>query len=144
MTSPKKIDIYSDGSCIGNPGPGGWAAIILINGEEIGISGKEPDTTNNRMEMKAIIEALAWVRTKSKIKEEDLPNTKISIFSDSNLIIQTINQGWKRKANTDLWADMDRQRAWLNITWTWVKGHADNKYNNMADELAQSEAKKLT
>jgi ribonuclease HI len=139
-----KIDIYSDGSCIGNPGPGGWAAIILAEGKTFDVSGNEEDTTNNRMEMKAIVEALNWVRTKSGVKEDDLNSLKINIFSDSNLIIQTINQGWKRKANTDLWAEMDIKRAWLNITWNWVKGHADNKYNNMADELAQQEARKLT
>ena len=86
------------------------------------------------MEMLAIIESLKWLR------ENELTEKSIEIFSDSNLIIQTMNKGWKKKANQDLWAD-DKQRAWLNIKWTWVKGHADNKYNNMADELAVSETK---
>ncbi|MDA1060812.1 MAG: ribonuclease HI [bacterium] len=139
-----KIEIYTDGSCIGNPGPGGWAAIILFAGKEIEISGHEKDTTNNRMEMTAIIEALEWIRKKSRLSDEDLQNQKIEIYSDSNLIIQTMNQGWKKKANTDLWAEVDRLRAWLNIEWTWVKAHHTNKYNNKADELALSEAQKVS
>ena len=132
-----EIHIHTDGSCSGNPGPGGWGAVIHFNDEEIKISGGEKDTTNNRMEMTAIIEALKWLR------EKDLLERSIEVFSDSNLIIQTMNKGWKKKANIDLWAEMDKQRAWLNITWTWVKGHADNKYNNLADELAVSETQKF-
>jgi len=132
-----EIHIHTDGSCSGNPGPGGWGAVIHFDDEEIKISGGEKDTTNNRMEMTAIIEALKWLR------EKDLLERSIEIFSDSNLIIQTMNKGWKKKANIDLWAEMDKQRAWLNITWTWVKGHADNKYNNLADELAVSETQKF-
>ena len=133
----REIHIHTDGSCSGNPGPGGWGAVIHFDKEEIKLSGGEKDTTNNRMEMLAIIEALKWLR------ENDLSEKSIEIFSDSNLIIQTMNKGWKKKANQDLWAEMDKQRAWLNIKWTWVKGHADNKYNNMADELAVSETKKF-
>ncbi len=132
-----EIHIHTDGSCSGNPGPGGWGAVIHFNDEEIKISGGEKDTTNNRMEMTAIIEALKWLR------EKDILERSIEIFSDSNLIIQTMNKGWKKKANQDLWAEIDKQRAWLNIKWTWVKGHADNKYNNLADELAVSETQKF-
>lgn len=132
-----EIHIHTDGSCSGNPGPGGWGAVIHFDDEEIKISGGEKETTNNRMEMTAIIEALKWLR------EKDLLERSIEIFSDSNLIIQTMNKGWKKKANQDLWAEMDKQRAWLNIKWTWVKGHADNKYNNLADELAVSETQKF-
>lgn len=134
-----EIKIYSDGSCLGNPGPGGWAAIIIIEGKELKLSGNEVETTNNRMEMTAIIKALNWLNQNVK----DLKDTKIQIFSDSNLIIQTMNQGWKKKANKDLWAKMDQERAWLNITWNWVKGHHTNRYNNLADELAVKESKKL-
>ena len=133
----REINIHTDGSCSGNPGPGGWGAVIHFDDKEIKISGGNKDTTNNRMEMTAIIEALKWLR------EKDLAEGSIEIFSDSNLIIQTMNKGWKKKANTDLWAEMDKQRAWLNITWTWVKGHANNKYNNLADELAVSETQKF-
>lgn len=134
----RKIEIYTDGSCIGNPGPGGWAAIIIDNGEEKEISGNEKNSTNNRMEMMAISEALKWLRKKHK---ENVNELQINIYSDSNLIIQTLNKGWKKKANTDLWAEMDKQRAWLNISWNWVKGHHTNKYNNRADELAVKRAK---
>ena len=133
----REIHIHTDGSCSGNPGPGGWGAVIHFDKEEIKLSGGEKETTNNRMEMLAIIESLKWLR------EKELTEKSIEIFSDSNLIIQTMNKGWKKKANQDLWAEMDKQRAWLNIKWTWVKGHADNKYNNMADELAVSETKKF-
>lgn len=134
-----KIDIYTDGSCLGNPGPGGWAAVIIQDGKETKLFGNHPDTTNNRMEMQAIIEALKFLHN-----NHDAQSLEISIHSDSNLIIQTLTQGWKRKANTDLWAEMDKLRAWLNISWNWVKGHSTNKYNNLADELAVKAAKKLT
>ncbi len=140
----RKIEIYTDGSCIGNPGPGGWAAIILYEGKENKISGNDPDTTNNRMEMMAIIQALKWLRQKSGLSHEDLQNHKIEIHSDSNLIIQTMNQGWKKKANTDLWAELDRLRAWLDIGWKWVKAHHTDKYNNLADELAFKEAQEIS
>ncbi|MBP7670878.1 ribonuclease HI [Candidatus Gracilibacteria bacterium] len=133
------LTIYTDGSCIGNPGPGGWAALIIDEeNQETAISGHQPDTTNNRMEMQAIIEALKHLHAKHK----DLTKYQIDLYSDSNLIIQTLNQGWKKKANTDLWADIDRLRAWQNITWHWVKGHSTNKYNNIVDELAQKAARK--
>ena len=133
----REIHIHTDGSCSGNPGPGGWGAVIHYDKEEIQLSGGEKETTNNRMEMIAVIEALKWLR------ENEITEKSIEIFSDSNLIIQTMNKGWKKKANQDLWAEMDKQRAWLDIKWTWVKGHADNKYNNMADELAVSETQKF-
>ncbi|MBI4232052.1 ribonuclease HI [Candidatus Peregrinibacteria bacterium] len=140
----RKIEIYTDGSCLGNPGPGGWGAMILIDGKEESFSGSEKDTTNNRMEMTAIIKALEWIKDSSGLSHEDLQSHKILIHSDSNLIIQTLNQGWKRKANTDLWAEMDRLRAWLDIEWKWVKAHADNKLNNFVDELAFKAAQKAS
>lgn len=134
-----KIEIYTDGSCLGNPGPGGWAAVIHHGEETVEISGNEKESTNNRMEMTAIIRALQWVRENFPDK---LNNLKIILYSDSNLLVQSLNQGWKRKANTDLWAKMDKARAWLDIEWTWVKAHHTNKYNNRADELAFNEANK--
>lgn len=137
-----KIEIYTDGSCIGNPGPGGWAAIILFDKKEIEIKGRDKGTTNNRMEMTAVINAFKWLREKSKIKEDDLYKSKIHLYSDSNLIIQTMLQGWKKKANTDLWAKIDKETAWLPITWVWVKAHAENNFNNRVDELAFGEANK--
>lgn len=138
----RKIEIYTDGSCIGNPGPGGWAFIILIDDKKHHTSGHEPNTTNNRMEMTAIIKSLAWIREKSGLSHEDLQSHKIILYSDSNLLIQSLNNGWKRKANTDLWAEIDRLRAWLDIDWTWVKAHHTNKYNNEVDALAQRAARK--
>lgn len=137
-----KLEIYTDGSCLGNPGPGGWGVIILKDGKEISLKGGEKDTTNNRMEMTAVIRALEWLRYESKIPEQQLNNTKIKIHSDSNLIVQTMNKGWKRKANLDLWEEVDRMRAWLNIEWTWIKAHADNHHNNQVDALAFKEAQK--
>ncbi len=135
--SDKKIEIYTDGSCIGNPGPGGWGVLIMHDGKDTELSGNEKDTTNNRMEMMGIINALEWVNKNAK-------ESKITIYSDSNLIIKTINDGWKKKANTDLWAQIDKLRGWLNIEWKWVKAHAENKYNNRVDVLAFNQAKKLT
>ncbi len=128
------IEIYTDGSCIGNPGPGGWGAIILADKKYI-VSGNEPDTTNNRMEMKAIIAALKWLKTNNI-------SDPVTIHSDSNLIVQTMNKGWKKKANTDLWEMIDSLAPELNLTWKWVKAHATNKLNNEVDKIAFSEAEK--
>lgn len=138
-----EIHIYTDGSCKGNPGPGGWAAILIFPEEEIAIKGGEKDTTNNRMEMMAIIKSLAYLHEHSGEDKKNLAQTKIKIHSDSNLIIQTITKNWKRNKNTDLWAEMDKLRAWLNIDWIWVKGHANNVYNNKVDKLAQREAERF-
>ncbi|MBI2634042.1 ribonuclease HI [Candidatus Peregrinibacteria bacterium] len=135
---PLKIEIYTDGSCIGNPGPGGWAAMILIGGKDDKISGNEKHTTNNRMEMMAIIKALEYLH--KNIDRKFLSNTKIILYSDSNLLIQSINKNWKRKANTDLWAQLEKLRGWLNIEWKWVKAHHTNKYNNIVDKLALGQA----
>src|SRR3989338_3686001 len=132
------ITIYTDGSCLGNPGPGGWAALIINDDKETVLKGHEPHTTNNRMEMTAMIKALDWIREKSGLSHEDLQNHKIVLHSDSNLLIQTLNSGWKRKANIDLWAELDRLRAWLDIDWNWVKAHHIDKYNNLVDKLALS------
>ncbi len=136
----KTIDIYTDGSCLGNPGPGGWGVLVLDQEKEHELSGFHADTTNNRMEMSAIIEALKWIRENYSDQINDI---QINIFSDSNLIIQTLNKGWKKKANTDLWAEMEKLTAWLNINWTWVKAHSINKYNNKADSLAFAAAQSI-
>ena len=137
-----KIEIYTDGSCSGNPGPGGWASVILMSDREIKISGGEKMTTNNRMEMTAIIEALQWLKKSSGLPETELSQADITLFSDSNLLMQTLIQGWKRKANLDLWEKLDRARGWLTIKWVWVKGHSTNKYNNLADKLAVAACRK--
>ena len=138
-----KIKIYTDGSCLGNPGNGGWGAVILMDEKEYKISGGEKDTTNNRMEMKALIEALKWLYKRPGLTKEKINEIGVTVYSDSNLLIQTLSQGWKRKANLDLWAEIDKLRAWMNIEWVWVKAHAHNKYNNLADELALTAAGKF-
>lgn len=133
----KKIEIFTDGSCKGNPGPGGWAALLL---EEKALKpfavlkGHEAATTNNRMEMIGVIEALRYIH------EHHLQNHSVILFSDSNLIIQTLLQGWKRKANLDLWEELDSLNEELDIQFVWVRGHAKNKWNNECDKIAQKEA----
>jgi len=136
------IDIYTDGSCLGNPGVGGWGALIIKDNKEIILKGGEADTTNNRMEMTAVIEALKWINNKGILKG------KISLYSDSSLIIQTIMKGWKRKANLDLWEKFDEVNNKLMddeifINWNWIKGHANHAYNEKVDEIAVQESKKI-
>ncbi len=133
----KPLIIYTDGSCLGNPGAGGWAAIIQDNHAEVVLSGNETGTTNNRMEMMAIIQALKWV------KGHHGTDRKTKLYSDSSLLINTLNEDWKRKANTDLWADLDELREGLNVEWNWVKGHANNPLNERCDQLAVEEAGKV-
>jgi len=140
MPKNKNLVIYTDGSCLGNPGPGGWAAIIIEDGKIHEISGGEPSTTNNRMEMKAVIEALKYIREHNSI--ETLPTLNINFFIDSNLIVQTLNCGWKKKKNKELWAEIEKLSAWLSIKWDWIKAHHVDKFNNQVDELANGEAKK--
>ncbi|PJC37518.1 ribonuclease HI [Candidatus Peregrinibacteria bacterium CG_4_9_14_0_2_um_filter_53_11] len=132
-----KVAIYTDGSSLGNPGPGGFCALVTFDGKTKTVKGGAADTTNNRMEMSAIIAGLAWIST-------NLPEVReCAIYSDSNLIIQTIKQGWKRKKNTDLWAKMDHVIDLFDrLSWNWVKGHAGHPQNTEADRVAVSEAKK--
>lgn len=138
----REINIYTDGSSLGNPGPGGWAAVILDTSSEgekakTILRGGESNTTNNRMEMQAATSALKW------IKKHGPRTVLIKLYSDSELVVNTINEGWKRKANLDLWRKLDGARRSLEIEWIWVKGHADNEWNRTADELAVSEAERI-
>ena len=140
-----KFKIYTDGACSGNPGKGGWAAIILDNDlNQSNISGSESNTTNNRMELLAAIMALQKIKKKSDI----------TIFTDSKYVKDGITDwikkwkinNWKssnRKPvkNKDLWIKLDNACLKHRIIWKWVKAHAGNKYNNLADKLAVSEAK---
>ncbi len=133
------VVIYTDGSCLGNPGAGGWAAIIQKEGEEVILKGGEEHSTNNRMEMKAIIESVKWL-------EENAKGETVELYSDSSLLINSINENWKRKANLDFWSEFDDAMAVLktvNIKWNWVKGHASNEMNNRVDVLAVKESRKL-
>ena len=140
-----KYKIYTDGACSGNPGPGGWAAIIIVNNEiKDMFSGNEKNTTNNQMELMAPIKAIQKFKKKSEI----------SIFTDStyvrdgitNWIKQWEKNGWKTASkkpvkNKDLWKKLKNLSSKHSIKWIWVKGHAQDKYNNLVDELAQGAIK---
>lgn len=126
----RHVLIWTDGSCLGNPGPGGWAYIIQIGEERTEASGHSVETTNNRMEMTAAIEAL-----------KTLPSARtVVLHSDSQLLIKTMTLGWKRKKNHDLWAELDRLAALHNIDWQWVRGHNGHPENEACDALAQRAA----
>ncbi len=126
------ITIYTDGACKGNPGPGGWAAVVVDDmGKEKAYSGGPIEaTTNQRMEVLAAIEGLSRVPAGSEV----------TLFSDSEYVIRTMNDGWKRRVNKDLWADLDRVHAERNVTFKWVKGHAGQPLQERADSLASAAA----
>ena len=135
----KKIDIYTDGACRGNPGPGGWGALLIYKDTDRAIYGGEIDTTNNRMEMTAIIEALKIVKM----------DCNITLYTDSKYVMDGITKwlsNWKKKGwitsnkkpvkNKDLWQILEESISKHNIEWQWVKGHAGIPGNEKADELA--------
>lgn len=143
----KKVTIYTDGACSGNPGAGGWGAILQYNGHEKEISGGDKFTTNNKMELLAVISALEILKEPCEV----------DLYSDSKYVIDSITKGWAvgwkargwKKAdkspakNIELWERLLNLLEIHNVTFHWVKGHADNPYNNRCDELAVSEWKKL-
>ena len=133
------ITIYTDGACKGNPGEGGWGAYIEYNNEKVKLYGYETETTNNRMEITAAIEALRYIKVKSNIV----------IYTDSKYLMNGINtwiHDWKKNnwrtssnkgvKNVDLWKIIDELNSNHSIKWSWVKGHSGNPGNDMADELA--------
>ena len=124
------IDIHTDGACSGNPGPGGWAAIIVENGSKRSLHGKEERTTNNRMEMLAVVRGLQAVPEAARV----------TVFSDSQYVISTMTKGWKRNANKDLWTLLDSEVGKRDVRWRWVRGHAGDPLNEEADALATREA----
>lgn len=141
----KKIIIYTDGACSGNPGKGGWGAILKYGDHTKEISGYAELTTNNKMELQAVIEALKLIK-----KDYD-----IEIFTDSSYVKNGITSwintwklnNWKTSKresvkNKELWLELDELRQKYNINWNWVKGHADDEINNRVDELARLEIKK--
>ncbi len=135
----KTVEIYTDGACSGNPGPGGWGAILRWNGHEKELSGGEGETTNNRMEMMAVIKAFEAL-TKS---------SRVELYSDSKYVLQGISEwmeGWKAKGwktagkkpvkNKDLWQRLDELIGGPEVTYHWIKGHDGHPENERADELA--------
>lgn len=143
----KSIDIYTDGACSGNPGPGGWAAVLMYGSAKKEIAGGEPRTTNNRMEMMAVIRALESLTQPCEVR----------LHSDSAYVINCFKNrwyenwqrnGWKTASkqpveNRDLWERLLQQVARHKVTWVKVKGHSDDVWNNRCDELARAEAKKF-
>jgi cyclic pyranopterin phosphate synthase len=124
------IMVYPDGACLGNPGPGGWAAIIVDGRKKKEIAGREKATTNNRMELMAAIRGLA----------ETPPGSEVTVESDSQYLVYTMTREWKRKANLDLWGQLDRLAAERSVTWSWTRGHAGHPENERANTLANREA----
>ncbi len=126
------IEIYTDGSCLDNPnGPGGWGVVIVKDGQVVEeMSGHDPSTTNNRMEIMAVIRGLGRVKSGSDVV----------VNSDSEYVIKTMTFGWKRKANQDLWPVLDAAVGDHNVSWNWVRGHIGNEGNEMADRLANGAA----
>lgn len=134
-----KVEIYADGACSGNPGPGGWGAVLKYGENEKEISGGEFQTTNNRMELTAVIQALRTLNRKCEIE----------ITTDSKYVVEGMKawlpswkaNGWRTSAkkpvkNDDLWKELDQLSQQHEITWTWVKGHNGHEYNERADKLA--------
>jgi len=124
---------YADGSCMGNPGPGGWGVILIDPDQETTeLQGADPATTNNRMEITAAIEALR--RTPA--------SAQVVVRSDSQYVIKTMTLGWKRRENLDLWKMLDAEAALRQVRWEWVRGHNGDRLNERADELARSAAER--
>ena len=134
------IKVYTDGSCRGNPGPGGWGVYIQLNDEEKDLYGGNPETTNNQMEMQAALEALKYLKDKNDV---------IELFTDSNYLRQGITEWihkWKLNnwrtaakkpvANRDLWIEISDLNEKMDVQWNWVKGHAGDPGNERADQLA--------
>jgi ribonuclease HI len=132
-----EIEIYTDGACSGNPGPGGWGAILRWNGHEKEISGGEKETTNNRMEMMAAIAALRTLKKPSRV----------ALYTDSQYLQKGVNEwmaGWKAKGwpakikNQDLWQDIDSLLSVHDVEFHWIRGHDGHPENERADELARA------
>ena len=137
--SVKKIEVYTDGACSGNPGPGGWGVLLRYGKHEKELCGGEAETTNNRMEMMAVIQALDALNSKCHV----------DLYTDSKYVMQGVNEwmaGWKRNGwrtaakkpvkNVELWQALDELVKQHNVKWFWVKGHSGHPGNEMADELA--------
>lgn len=139
----KRVELFTDGACKGNPGPGGWGALLRMGGHEKELSGSEPDTTNNRMEMTAIIKGLSAL----------IEPCDVALYTDSKYVIDGITKwvhgwqkrGWKTAAkkpvlNEDLWRELIDMSARHNVSWNWVKGHSGHPENERVDQLASERA----
>lgn len=147
IVSMKHVDIYTDGACRGNPGLGGWGAILVCNGYEKELAGGERKTTNNRMELSAVIAALSALREPCEV----------TLTSDSKYVTDGITNGWARSwrdrgwkkadrspaLNPDLWGELLRLTEYHTVTFVWVKGHAGHPYNERCDQLATAYADSL-
>lgn len=136
----KHVDIYTDGACRGNPGRGGWGAVLVYKGVEKELSGGEPMTTNNRMELSAVIAALSALREPCEI----------TLTSDSKYVVDAVTKGWAKSwqargwvkpdkspaLNPDLWEKLLKLLDYHSVTFVWVKGHAGHPYNERCDKLA--------
>ncbi len=143
----KTVTIYTDGACSGNPGPGGWGAILMYGEHKKELSGGEAQTTNNRMELTAVIRALGCLKEPCVVE----------LWSDSKYIIDALEKGWARSWRAKGWVKSDKKPALNPDLWGelldllevhqlrchWVKGHAENKYNNRCDEMAVAESRKF-
>lgn len=142
----KQVEIYTDGACQGNPGPGGWGAVLRFGGHEREISGGDPDTTNNRMELSGVIEAL-------KLLKEPCA---VDLYSDSQYVCNALSKGWAKKwrangwmrnkkdpaLNPELWEELLRLTEIHSVTVHWVKGHAGHPENERCDRLAVAAAER--
>ena len=141
----KDVAIYTDGACSGNPGPGGWGTILIYRGIEKELSGGEPMTTNNRMELTAVIRGLRALREPCAV----------TVYTDSQYISRAINEHWLKKwkaanftkkgglKNAELWRELDGLLQTHQVKFVWVKGHAENEYNNRCDAMAVAEREKF-
>ena len=138
----KKVDIYTDGACSGNPGAGGWGVILMFNGHVKEISGYVAETTNNRMELFSVISGLKCLKEKCDV----------TVYSDSAYVVNAVNNGWLKNWGRNGWKNADKQgvknrELWVdllltaekhNVSFVKVKGHSDNIYNNRCDELVRA------
>jgi ribonuclease HI len=139
----KQVEIFTDGACKGNPGPGGWGALLRMGAHEKELSGSDPDTTNNRMEMTAVIRALGAL----------VEPCRVELYSDSKYVIDGITKwvhGWKKRGwvnaskkpvrNADLWHDLIEVAAKHEVNWHWVRGHNGHAENERVDQIASAAA----
>ena len=139
MSRETEVEIFTDGACSGNPGPGGWGAILRVGNRERELSGGDPATTNNRMELTAVIRALASLTR----------GCEVELYTDSQYVkngIETWIHGWKKNGwktsdrktvkNADLWRELDEAAKLHTVRWHWVKGHNNHRGNDRADALA--------